>query len=52
MVELWHVYLLALLQGLATAIDNPARQTFVSEMVPRTSLANAVSRLTGITATR
>jgi len=42
-VELWHVYLLALLQGLATAIDNPARQTFVSEMVPRTSLANAVS---------
>ena len=42
-VQLWHVYLLALLQGLATAIDNPARQTFVSEMVPRTSLANAVS---------
>ena len=24
-------------------MDNPARQTFVSEMVPRTSLANAVS---------
>jgi MFS family permease len=42
-VQLWHVYLLALLQGLATAVDNPARQTFVSEMVPRTSLANAVS---------
>jgi MFS family permease len=42
-VQLWHVYLLALLQGVATAVDNPARQTFVSEMVPRTSLANAVS---------
>jgi MFS family permease len=42
-VQLWHVYLLALLQGFATAVDNPARQTFVSEMVPRTSLANAVS---------
>jgi MFS family permease len=41
-VQLWHVYLLALLQGLATAVDNPARQTFVSEMVPRSSLANAV----------
>ncbi len=41
--ELWHIYLLALLQGLATAIDNPARQTFVSEMVPRTQLANAVA---------
>src|SRR3954453_18591902 len=42
-VQLWHVYLLAMLQGLATAVDSPARQTFVSEMVPRTSLANAVS---------
>ena len=42
-VELWHVYALALLQGVATAVDNPARQTFVSEMVPRTTLANAVA---------
>ncbi|HET7304136.1 MAG TPA: MFS transporter [Segeticoccus sp.] len=42
-VELWHIYLLAFLQGVATAIDNPARQTFVSEMVPRESISNAVS---------
>jgi MFS family permease len=42
-IQLWHVYLLAFLQGVATAVDNPARQTFVSEMVPRDSLSNAVS---------
>jgi len=29
-VELWHVYLTAFLQGVATAVDNPARQSFVS----------------------
>jgi MFS family permease len=33
----------ALFTGLATAVDNPARQTFVSEMVPRDRLANAVA---------
>ncbi len=42
-VQLWHVYLLALLQGVATAVDNPARQTFVSEMVDRDHLSNAVA---------
>jgi MFS family permease len=41
--QLWMVYAIALLTGVATAVDNPARQTFVSEMVPRTQLANAVS---------
>lgn len=41
--QLWHVYLLALLQGLATAVDNPARQAFVSELVPPSRLANAVA---------
>ena len=34
---------LALLQGIATAFDNPARQAFVSEMVPTARLANAVA---------
>ena len=42
-VELWHVYALALLQGVATAVDNPARQTFVSEMVDHEQLPNAVA---------
>lgn len=41
--ELWHFYLIALATGLATAFDNPARQSFVSEMVPMDRLANAVA---------
>jgi MFS family permease len=41
--QLWMVYVTALFTGLATAVDNPARQTFVSEMVPRERLANAVA---------
>ena len=42
-VELWHVYALAFIQGVATAVDNPARQTFVSEMVDTEHLPNAVA---------
>jgi MFS family permease len=42
-VQLWHVYVIAFMQGIATAFDNPARQTFVSEMVGREHLANAVA---------
>ena len=41
--ELWMVYVAALWTGVATAFDNPARQTFVSEMVSRDRIANAVS---------
>lgn len=41
-VELWHVYVLAGLQGFFTAADNPTRQAFVSEMVPQERLSNAV----------
>ncbi len=42
-VQLWQVYALAFLQGVATAVDNPARQTFVSEMVDTDHLSNAVA---------
>jgi MFS family permease len=42
-VQLWHVYVIAFLQGIATAVDNPARQSFVSEMVPQDRLSNAVA---------
>ncbi len=42
-VEVWMVYVLAGAYGLVTAIDNPARQSFVFEMVGREDLANAVS---------
>lgn len=40
--ELWHVYVFAALLGCVTAIDNPVRQTFVAEMVPKEKLSNAV----------
>ena len=37
-----HVYLLALLFGVGTAFDNPARQTFVSEIAGPEHLPNAI----------
>lgn len=42
-VRLWQVYGFAFLLGCLTAFDSPARQTFVSEMVPDEDLANAVA---------
>ena len=41
-VQLWMVYALALLLGVATAFDMPARQSFVTEMVGPDRVANAV----------
>jgi MFS family permease len=40
---LWHVYVLALLLGVARAFDVPTRQSFVSELVGRELLPNAVA---------
>ena len=42
-VQLWHVYLLALGLGVVNAFDMPARQAFVSEMVDKADLMNAVA---------
>jgi MFS family permease len=42
-VQLWHVYVLAFLLGLASVIDTPVRQAFVVEMVGPDDLPNAVS---------
>ncbi|MGW2821446.1 MFS transporter [Streptomyces sp. NPDC001443] len=42
-VQVWHVYLAAFAVGLATVVDNPARQSFVTELVGRDQLQNAVS---------
>ena len=42
-VELWQVYLLAASLGMVNVFDNPARQTFIMEMVGRDDLPNAVS---------
>ncbi len=40
--SLYEVYLFAFLLGLATAVDNPTRQSFVSELVGGKELPNAV----------
>jgi MFS family permease len=37
------VYVLSLLQGIVTAIDNPARHSFFAEMVGSEHLTNAIS---------
>jgi MFS family permease len=42
-VQVWHVYLLALLLGVGAAVDAPARQSFVIEMVGRDDVQNAVA---------
>lgn len=41
-MELWHMYVLAFVQGGAAALDAPARQAIVSELVPPERLTNAV----------
>ncbi len=40
--QIWHVYVLALVLGVASAFDAPARQSFVSELVDGDDLSNAV----------
>jgi MFS family permease len=42
-IRLWIVYLLALALGFVNVFDNPARQSFISEMVSTRDLPNAVT---------
>src|SRR5919106_6564739 len=42
-VEIWMVYALVLARGAVTAVDNPARQSFVIEMVGPDRVVNAVA---------
>ena len=42
-IEVWMVYALVLARGTVTAIDNPARQAFVMEMVGPERVVNAVA---------
>ncbi|MEZ4507233.1 MAG: MFS transporter [Thermomicrobiales bacterium] len=43
-IDLWHVYLLALIVGINNSFDMPARQAFVSEMVgDKADLPNAIA---------
>lgn len=41
-VQLWHVYLSAAIAGVLWGFDAPARQAFVSEVVPDALVSNAV----------
>jgi MFS family permease len=42
-IEVWHVYGIALVLGLVTVLDQPARQVFVNELVGPKYLRNAIS---------
>ena len=39
----WAIYAIAAVGGMATAFDNPARRSFVVELVPEEDITNAVS---------
>lgn len=47
-IQLWHVYVLALMLGLSNAFDMPTRQAFAIEMVGRDDLMNAVALNSGM----
>ncbi len=42
-IEVWHVYVVAVVLGLITVVDNPARQVFTNELVGPSLLRNAIS---------
>jgi len=42
-MQLWTVYVLAVALGFVNVFDNPARQSFISELVPPDDLPNAVT---------
>jgi MFS family permease len=42
-VQLWEVYVLALLLGLFTTFETPSRQAFASELVPREDVQSAIA---------
>src|SRR6478672_8623022 len=43
LLELWHLFAVALLQGCAFAFNMPTRQAFIADIVGREDLANAVA---------
>jgi len=42
-IKLWHVFSMAALLGISSALDAPIRQSFTSEIVGQSDVANAVS---------
>jgi MFS family permease len=47
-VELWHVYILALVLGVSNAFEQPTRQAMIVEMVGKDDLINAVALNSGL----
>lgn len=41
-VQVWHILTLALVLGVIHAVEMPARQAFIAELVPRADLPNAI----------
>ncbi len=41
--QYWHILLLSIMDGICTAFDNPARQSMISDTVPREDVLNAIS---------
>ncbi len=42
-VQIWHIFLLALMLGMVSAVEMPVRQAFAAELVPRDDLVNAIA---------
>ena len=42
-VEIWHLYVLALSAGFVNAVEMPVRQAFAAELVPQEDLVNAIA---------
>jgi len=42
-VQAWHVFAIAVMLGFVTVVDNPTRQAFVSDLVGRDHIRNAIS---------
>jgi len=42
-VQIWHIYVLAVVLGCINAVNMPVRQAFAAELVPRGGLMNAIA---------
>ncbi len=43
LVQVWHIFLIGTLRGIIMSFNIPARQTIISDLVPREKLANAIA---------
>lgn len=43
LVQVWHIFLIGTLRGAIMSFNMPARQTLISDLVPRSDLANAIA---------